>query len=278
MAASEDEPSDPRHRSRPGPRWGDSFHEDLHPDLKADYILANPPFNISDWGGEQLRDDARWTLRRPARRQRKLRLAPAHRPPSVAATASPASCSPTARFRRTSGEGAIRQRLVEADLVECIVSLPSQLFYSTQIAASLWFVTRNKRARVGKNGLTYGDRSGRTLFIDVRYRGVMMDRTHRELTDEDIEHIASAYRSWRRRDGSYHDVPGFCREATIDEIRRHRYALVPGRYVGFAQQPSASPADRSKLLSDLHEIEEQVEKVGSLARSAIATLREVLHG
>ena len=233
---------------------------------------------MSDWGGEQIRDDARWRFGVPptgnanfAWVQHFIHHLSPHGTAGFVLANGPLSSN-------QAGEGAIRQRLVEADVVDCIVYLPSQLFYSTQIAASLWFVTRNKRARVGKNGLTYGDRSGRTLFIDVRHRGVMVDRTHRELTDEDIEYIASAYRSWRRRDGSYHDVPGFCREATIDEIRRHRYALVPGRYVGFAQQPSASPADRSRLLSDLHEIEEQVEKVGSLARSAIATLREVLHG
>jgi type I restriction enzyme M protein len=176
------------------------------------------------------------------------------------------------------GEGAIRQRLVEEDVIDCIVYLPSQLFYSTQIAASLWFVTRSKRPRSGKNGVRYGDRTGRTLFIDARHHGVMVDRTHRELTDNDIDDIAWSYRRWRAQDGTYHDVPGFCREAMIDDIRAHRHALVPGRYVGFEHRPATNPSDRNKFLADLEEIEEQVEQVGSLARTAIATLREVLHG
>lgn len=261
-----------------GPRWADTFHGDLHPGLEADYILANPPFNVSDWDGGRLREDPRWRFGVPppgnanfAWVQHFLHHLSPHGTAGFVLANGPLSSN-------QAGEGAIRQRLAEADVIDCIVSLPSQLFYSTQIAASLWFVTRSKRARGGRNGVRYGDRTGRTLFIDARHRGVMVDRTHRELTDEDIGDIAAGYRRWRAQDGSYRDVPGFCREATIEDIRAHRYALVPGRYVGFARRPAASPPDRGRFLADLGEIEEQVEQVGSLARSAIASLREVLHG
>ena len=150
--------------------------------------------------------------------------------------------------------------------------------YSTQIAVSLWFVTRNKRARITKDGVRQGDRSTRTLFIDARHCGSMVDRTHRDLKSDDIEAIVSAYRSWRAQDGTYRDVPGFCREATIDEIKAHRYVLVPGRYVGFAGRPSLAPLDRGQLRSDLDEIAEQIHLVESLSRSAVQTLREVLRG
>jgi type I restriction enzyme M protein len=261
-----------------GPRWGDTFHNDLHPDLKADYILANPPFNVSDWGGERLREDPRWRFGAPptgnanfAWVQHFIHHLSPHGTAGFVLANGPLSSN-------QAGEGAIRQRLVEADLIDCIVSLPSQLFYSTQIAASLWFVTRDKHARTGKGGVKHGDRTGRTLFIDARHSGVMVDRTHRELADQDIDRIASNYKRWRSREGTYQDVPGFCREATIDDIRAHRYALVPGRYVGFAHRPSVSPSDRTRFLSDLDEIEQQVEQAGSLARSAITRIREVLNG
>jgi type I restriction enzyme M protein len=261
-----------------GPRWGDTFHNDSHPDLKADYILANPPFNVSDWGGEHLREDPRWRFGAPptgnanfAWVQHFIHHLSPHGTAGFVLANGPLSSN-------QAGEGAIRQRLAEADLIDCIVSLPPQLFYSTQIAASVWFVARNKHARTGKSGVKHGDRAGRTLFIDARHSGVMVDRTHRELASEDIDRIASSYKQWRSQDGTYQDVPGFCREATIDDIRAHRYAFVPGRYVGFANRPSASPSDRARFLADLDEIEQQVEQAGSLAQSAITRIREVLNG
>jgi type I restriction enzyme M protein len=261
-----------------GPRWGDTLHNDSHPDLMADYILANPPFNVSDWGGEHLREDPRWRFGAPptgnanfAWVQHFIHHLSPHGTAGFVLANGPLSSN-------QAGEGVIRQRLVEADLIDCIVSLPPQLFYSTQIAASLWFVTRSKHAGIGKGGVKHGDRTGRTLFIDARHSGVMVDRTHRELTDEDIGRIASSYKQWRSQDGTYQDAPGFCREATIDDIRAHRYALVTGRYVGFANRPSASPSDRTRFLADLDEIEQQVEQAGSLARSAIMRIREVLNG
>ncbi len=215
-----------------GPRWGDSFHEDLHPDLKADFVLANPPFNISDWGGDQLREDARWKYGAPPVGNANYawlqlmasKLAPRGVAGIVLANGSLSS--------QQSGEGAIRQKMVEDDLVECIVALPGQLFYSTQIPASLWFLNRSKQNGHAKGA--WRDRRGEVLFIDARKVGAMVDRTHRELTDEDIATIASTYHAWRGEPdaGEYQDVPGFCASAVLDQIAAHRFVLTPGRYVG----------------------------------------------
>ena len=176
-----------------GPHNADTFHNDLHKDLKADFILANPPFNVSDWGGERLRDDVRWKYGAPPVGQRQLRLGAAHHPPPGAAAAWPASCWPTARCRRNqSGEGEIRQALVEADLVDCMIALPGQLFYTTQIPVCLWFLARNKRRTASS-----ATAAAQTLFIDARKLGALVDRTHRELTDEEIARIAGTYHAWR---------------------------------------------------------------------------------
>ena len=182
---------------------GDTFHNDRHPDLKADFILANPPFNISDWGGERLRDDKRWQYGVPPAGNANFawvqhivyHLAPAGVAGFVLANGSMSS--------NQSGEGVIRKNLVEADLVDCMVALPGQLFYSTQIPACLWFLARDKkrppRPRAGEGGREGRDRRGQVLFIDARKLGRMVDRTHRELTDEDIARIANTYHAWRGR-------------------------------------------------------------------------------
>ena len=179
-----------------GPRWGDSFHEDLHPDLKADYILANPPFNISDWGGDQLRDDARWKYGVPpvgnANYAWLQHMVSQLSPRGVAGVVLANGSLST----QQSGEGDIRQRMIEADLVECIVAMPGQLFYSTQIPASLWFLNRDKTPGGAR---AWRDRRGETLFIDARKLGTMVDRTHRELTDDDIARIAGTYHRLARR-------------------------------------------------------------------------------
>ena len=210
---------------------GDSFHNDRHPDLKADYILANPPFNVSDWGGERLREDKRWQYGVPPQRNANFawvqhmvhHLSPTGIAGFVLANGSMSSSH--------SGEREIRQSLLEADLVDCMVALPGQLFYSTQIPACLWFLARDRRSR-GRRG--FRDRRGQVLFIDARKLGRMADRTHRELTDEEIARIADTYRAWRGEDGCgvYADTLGYCRSATLDEVRQHEHVLTPGRYVG----------------------------------------------
>ncbi len=214
---------------------GDSFHADRHPDLKADFILANPPFNVSDWGGERLAGDQRWRYGAPPKGNANFawvqhmahHLAPGGNAGFVLANGSMSSSQ--------AGEGTIRKNLIEAGLVDCMVALPGQLFYSTQIPACLWFLARDRPRR------------GRILFIDARKAGRMVDRTHRELTDDDVAHVAGAYHAWRDGADVYGDVPGFCRSAALDEVRRHGHVLTPGRYVGAEPPPDDGEPFEAKM-------------------------------
>jgi type I restriction enzyme M protein len=217
-----------------GDRQADSFTNDLHKDLKADYILANPPFNISDWWNEKLAEDVRWQYGTPPKGNANYawiehiihHLAPNGMAGFVLANGSMSS--------NQSGEGEIRKALIASDLVDCMIALPGQLFYTTQIPACLWFVARDKSGKPTAGHKSCRNRKGETLFIDARKLGTLIDRRHRELTDEELARIAGTYQAWRGEPGAdqYEDVPGFCKSATLEEIASHGYVLTPGRYVG----------------------------------------------
>jgi type I restriction enzyme M protein len=254
---------------------GDTFHNDRFPDLKADYILANPPFNVSDWGGERLRDDKRWKYGVPPAGNANFawvqhiiyHLAPAGVAGFVLANGSMSS--------NQSGEGEIRKNIIEADLVDCMVALPGQLFYSTQIPACLWFLARDRRG--GSPTRPMRDRRGQVLFIDARRMGRMVDRTHRELTDEDIARIANTYHAWRgeKDAGQYKDVPGFCKSATLEEVRKHGYVLTPGRYVGAAEQEEDDEPFEAKMARLVAQLAEQQAEVRRLDEAIWKNLKEL---
>jgi type I restriction enzyme M protein len=253
---------------------GDTFHNDRHPDLKADFILANPPFNVSDWGGERLRDDKRWHFGVPPAGNANFawvqhiiyHLAPTGVGGFVLANGSMSS--------NQSGEGEIRKNIIEADLVDCMVALPGQLFYSTQIPACLWFLARNR-----KNG-RFRDRRGEVLFIDARKLGLMVDRTHRELKDEDIARIGNTYHAWRgeKAAGEYVDVPGFCKSAALEEVRRRGHVLTPGRYVGSEAQADDGEPVEEKMKRLVAQLKDQQAEAAKLDAAIAANLKELGYG
>ncbi len=276
---------------------GDTLLNDKHPDLKADYVLVNPPFNVSDWSGEQLRDDMRWKYGAPptgnanyAWLQHFLhKLSPSGTAGIVLANGSMNS--------NTGGEGDIRQRMIEEGVVDCMVALPAQLFYNTMIPACLWFLARNKTNH------KFRDRSNEILFIDARNLGSMISRRNRELTDDDIAKIADTYHAWRNKSGTmiqgvfmktmiegdtnhspsdnqknhgadYADIPGFCKAATLDEVRGNNYVLMPGRYVGTEAEEDDGIPFEEKMTALTEKLAEQFARGAALE----AKIRENLKG
>lgn len=258
-----------------------SFHNDAQKDLKADFVLANPPFNDSDWGGDRLREDVRWKYGAPPPSNANYawvqhfmhHLCPTGSAGFVLANGSMSSAQ--------SGEGEIRKAIVEADLVDCMVALPGQLFYSTQIPVCLWFISRDKSGgRGGSYAPRLRDRRGEMLFIDARKLGTMVDRVHRELADEDIAKIAGTYHAWRGdlEAGKYEDIAGFCKAVKLDEVRKHGHVLTPGRYVGAeAQEDDGEPFDdKMKRLTD--QLEGQFAKGEKLEEQIRENLRRLGFG
>jgi type I restriction enzyme M protein len=215
--------------------WGDSFRDDQFKDLRADFILANPPFN------DILQDDVRWKFGVPPKGNAAWvqnfihHLSPTGTAGFVLANGS--------MSYNTSGEGEIRKGIIEADLVDCMVALPSQLFYNTMIPACLWFVARDKKNNKFK------DRRGQVLFIDAQNFGTMVDRRHKELMREDIKKISETYHTWRGelKDKKFQDAPGFCKSASLEEISKHEWILTPGRYVGVEEEEQDDEVFEEKM-------------------------------
>ncbi|WP_336705614.1 class I SAM-dependent DNA methyltransferase [Micrococcus terreus] len=247
-----------------GPRSADSFTDDLHPDLRADFVIANPPFNVSDWWDAKLDGDPRWQYGTPPQGNANFawvqhfihHLSPRGTAGFVLANGSLSS--------KTGGEGEIRRKLVEADLVDCIVAMPDRLFLNTGIPVALWFVSK------ARHGNGHRERRGKVLFIDARKLGTMESRRLRVLTDDDITEIADTYHAWRNHDGGYDDVPGFAKAASLEEIAKHDYVLTPGRYVGAAEaevddEPIEARIERltAEVFAEFdrgHELEDEVRR------------------
>ncbi|MCA2201028.1 class I SAM-dependent DNA methyltransferase [Streptomyces sp. SMS_SU21] len=259
-------------------RWGDTFADDKHPDLKADFVMANPPFNIKDWARDET--DPRWKYGVPPKNNANYawlqhmisKLGERGTAGIVLANGSMSS--------QSSGEGEIRQALIEADLVACMVALPSQLFRTTQIPACLWFLSKDKSPQGARR---LDDRRGEILFIDARAMGEMADRTERIFAEADLRKIANVYHTWRgtasaREAGlTYEDVPGFCYSADLETVREHGYSLTPGRYVGAVEaeeEDAEAVAERiSRLTEELYELFDKSAELEKTVREQLESVR-----
>ena len=245
------------------------------PICEVDYVIANPPFNDSDWFRKD--DDVRWQYGVPPKGNANFawvqhfihHLAPQGMAGFVLANGSMSS--------NQSGEGEIRKALIEADLVDCMVALPGQLFYSTQIPVCLWFLAKSKEADTQRG---FRDRRGHTLFIDARKLGSLIDRVHRELLEDDLEKISGTYHRWRGANcvGSYEDVPGFCKSATTAEIEAHGHVLTPGRYVGAEEVEDGGEPFEEKMPRLVAELEVQFAESAKLEQAIRANLRGLGYG
>jgi type I restriction enzyme M protein len=252
-------------------KWNNegSFLNDAHKDLKADYIIANPPFNVSDWGADLLRKDGRWQYGVPPTGNANYgwiqhflyHLAPNGQAGFVLAKGSLTS--------KTSGEGEIRKALIENNLIDCIVNLPAKLFLNTQIPASLWFMNRNRT-----NG-KFRDRSNEILFIDARNLGYLINRRTKELSEEDIQKIADTYHNWRKPDGNYEDIAGFCAAAPISKVKELDYVLTPGRYVGLPDEENDFNFNE-RFTALKTELEEQLKEEARLNEIISANLSKII--
>ena len=265
-------------------KWNNegSFLNDAHKDLKADFILANPPFNDSDWSGEMLRNDARWNYGVPPTGNANFawvqhfiyHLAPAGIAGFVLSNGSLSS--------ETSNEGEIRKNIIEANLVDCVVAMPDKLFYNTGIPACLWFLSRDRSNHKFRN------RKDEVLFIDARSFGTMIDRKHRLLTEEDIGKISGTFHNWRNKQdapfvkggkgGFYQDVKGYCKSATIEEVRKNNFVLTPGRYVGVPDEEEDDEAFEEKMKALTQELAEQMKQGLELDKKIKENLKRIGYG
>lgn len=248
---------------------GDTFHNDRHKDLKADYIIANPPFNISDWGGEQLQDSHLWRYGTPPAGNANyawLQLFINKLGPNGTAGIVLANGSMTTN---SGNEGEIRKKLIQEGVVDCMVALPTQLFYNTQIPACLWFLARNRTNH------KFRDRSNEILFIDARNLGQMISRKNRMLTDEDIAKVAETYHAWRNLNGNYEDIAGFCKSASLQEVEANNFVLTPGRYVGAEDLEDDGIPFEEKVTTITSSLSEQFAKSNELQERIKVNLAKI---
>ena len=242
----------------------DTFHNDLHKDLKADFVLANPPFNISDWGQEKLIDDPRWKYGIPPKGNANFACVQ-HMVSKLSMNGKAAIILANGSLSAGGQEEEIRKNLIETDLVDCILSMPTNLFYTVTIPCSIWILNRNKKQR------------GKTLFIDARNLGAMVTRKLRELSEDDIAEIAGTYHNYQN-DENYEDIAGFCKVATIDEIKDNNYVLTPGRYVGTEEKEDDGIPFEEKMADLTSKLAEQMQEGARLDEEIKKVLGAIGYG